>query len=176
MGGLALPGRGPRPPLPALCGLVDRRPPALRDRRRRLRDGDSAAPSGIRPRPSLRPRLAIRLACHGRAPARGGDRDLDGREGIGARQRRRRVVLLDTQARAFNRRSWPTKADARVALVEWIEAFHNRQRIHTKLGYYAPRSLKPSPQSGRGSGLRVKPRRVHRSGGGPGILWGHSSR
>jgi len=37
-----------------------------------------------------------------------------------------------------NRYSWPTKADARVALFEWIEAFYNRQRIHTTLGGYAP--------------------------------------
>jgi putative transposase len=37
-----------------------------------------------------------------------------------------------------NRYSWPTKADARVAIFEWIEAFYNRQRIHTTLGYYAP--------------------------------------
>lgn len=37
-----------------------------------------------------------------------------------------------------NRYSWPTKADARVALFEWIEAFYNRQRIHTTLGNYAP--------------------------------------
>ena len=37
-----------------------------------------------------------------------------------------------------NRYSWPTKADARVALFEWIEAFYNRTRIHTTLGNYAP--------------------------------------
>ncbi len=52
------------------------------------------------PRSSLRPRIAIRLVGDGRAPARGGDRDLDGVEGIGARQRGDRVVLLDAQARA----------------------------------------------------------------------------
>jgi putative transposase len=32
------------------------------------------------------------------------------------------------------RYSWPTKADARVAIFEWIEVFYNRQRIHTTLG------------------------------------------
>lgn len=37
-----------------------------------------------------------------------------------------------------NRYSWPTKANARVAIFEWIEAFYNRQRIHTTLGCYAP--------------------------------------
>jgi putative transposase len=37
-----------------------------------------------------------------------------------------------------NRYSWPTKADARVAIFEWIEVFYNRQRIHTTLGYATP--------------------------------------
>ena len=37
-----------------------------------------------------------------------------------------------------NRYSWPTKVDARVALFEWIEAFYNRTRIHTRLGNYVP--------------------------------------
>ncbi len=37
-----------------------------------------------------------------------------------------------------NRCSWPTRADLRVAVFEWIEVFYNRQRIHTTLGGYAP--------------------------------------
>jgi len=44
-----------------------------------------------------------------------------------------------------NRYSWPTKADARVPLFEWIEAFYNRTRLHTTLGNYPPRSLRTSP-------------------------------
>ncbi|HEX2288554.1 MAG TPA: IS3 family transposase [Gaiellaceae bacterium] len=51
-----------------------------------------------------------------------------------------------------NRYSWPTKADARVALFEWIEAFYNRTRIHTTLGNYAPEefetlSLNPAKEA-----------------------------
>ena len=38
----------------------------------------------------------------------------------------------------INRRSWPTKAEARIAIFEWIEVFYNRTRIHTTLGGYAP--------------------------------------
>jgi putative transposase len=38
----------------------------------------------------------------------------------------------------INRRSWPTKGEARSAIFEWIEAFYNRVRIHTTLGSYAP--------------------------------------
>ena len=37
-----------------------------------------------------------------------------------------------------NRYSWPTRADARAAIFEWIEVFYNRQRLHTTLGNYAP--------------------------------------
>ena len=38
----------------------------------------------------------------------------------------------------INRRSWPTKGEARSAIFEWIEVFYNRLRIHTTLGSYAP--------------------------------------
>ena len=40
-----------------------------------------------------------------------------------------------------DRCSWPTKADARSAIFEWIEVFYNRQRIHTTLGNYAPQEF-----------------------------------
>jgi putative transposase len=38
----------------------------------------------------------------------------------------------------INRYSWPTKADARVATFEWIEAFYNRIRLHSTLGNLSP--------------------------------------
>jgi putative transposase len=38
----------------------------------------------------------------------------------------------------INRRSWPTKADARTAIFEWIEVFYNRRRLHSTLGYLSP--------------------------------------
>ena len=41
----------------------------------------------------------------------------------------------------INRRSWPTKGEARSAIFEWIEVFYNRTRIHTTLGGYAPEEL-----------------------------------
>jgi putative transposase len=37
-----------------------------------------------------------------------------------------------------DRYSWPTRADLRVAIFEWIEVFYNRQRLHTTLGNHAP--------------------------------------
>jgi putative transposase len=38
----------------------------------------------------------------------------------------------------INRRSWPTKAEARTAIFEWIEVFYNRRRLHSTLGYLSP--------------------------------------
>jgi putative transposase len=38
----------------------------------------------------------------------------------------------------IHRRSWPTKAEARTAIFEWIEVFYNRQRLHSTLGYLSP--------------------------------------
>ena len=47
-----------------------------------------------------------------------------------------------------NRYSWPTKADARVAVFEWIEVFYNRVRLHTTLSYATPEEYENLPQSG----------------------------
>ena len=44
-----------------------------------------------------------------------------------------------------NRYSWPTKADARVALFEWIEAFYHRTRLHTTLGNHSPEEFERLP-------------------------------
>jgi putative transposase len=38
----------------------------------------------------------------------------------------------------IHRRSWPTKAETRTAVFEYIEAFYNRQRRHSRLGMLSP--------------------------------------
>jgi putative transposase len=38
----------------------------------------------------------------------------------------------------IHRRSWPTKAEARTALFEYVEAFYNRRRRHSTLGMLSP--------------------------------------
>ena len=38
----------------------------------------------------------------------------------------------------INRRAWPTKAEARTAVFEYVEAFYNRRRRHSRLGMLSP--------------------------------------
>lgn len=38
----------------------------------------------------------------------------------------------------INRRSWPTKQEARTAVFEWIEGWYNAERLHSTLGYVSP--------------------------------------
>lgn len=38
----------------------------------------------------------------------------------------------------IDRRSWPTKAETRAAVFEFIETFYNRNRRHSTLGYLSP--------------------------------------
>ncbi len=35
-------------------------------------------------------------------------------------------------------RPWPTRADARTAVFEWVEVWYNRQRAHSALAYRPP--------------------------------------
>jgi transposase InsO family protein len=53
----------------------------------------------------------------------------------------------------IHRRSWPTKADARVAVFEYIEVFYNRRRRHSTLGYLSPADFENSSLSDPGAGL-----------------------
>jgi putative transposase len=42
------------------------------------------------------------------------------------------------KAELVDRRSWPTKAEARTAVFEFIECFYNRRRRHSTLDYLSP--------------------------------------
>jgi putative transposase len=38
----------------------------------------------------------------------------------------------------YHRYTWPTRAQARFAVAEYIEVFYNRKRLHSTLGYHTP--------------------------------------
>jgi len=42
------------------------------------------------------------------------------------------------KAEFADRRRWPTRAAARLAIFEWIEVWYNRQRRHSTLNYQSP--------------------------------------
>lgn len=45
-------------------------------------------------------------------------------------------ATLETEL--IDRSTWPTRADARGAVFDWLERFYNRVRIHSALGYKSP--------------------------------------
>lgn len=53
----------------------------------------------------------------------------------------------------LNRRSWPTRSDARNAVFAWIEGWYNRRRLHSTLGYQAPADYENTTLGQRGTGL-----------------------
>jgi putative transposase len=53
----------------------------------------------------------------------------------------------------IHRRSWPTTAEARIAVFEYIEAFYNRRRRHSTLGYLSPMQFENSSLGDRGTTL-----------------------
>ncbi len=42
----------------------------------------------------------------------------------------------------IDRQSWPTRAEARTAVFEFIQAFYNRERLHSTLGYLSPSTVR----------------------------------
>lgn len=47
----------------------------------------------------------------------------------------------------IHRGSWPTKAEARTAMFEYIEAFYNRRRRHSRLGMLSPVEYENRPHT-----------------------------
>lgn len=44
----------------------------------------------------------------------------------------------------LNRRSWPTRREARSAIFDWIEGWYNPRRLHSTLGYLSPNDYEQS--------------------------------
>jgi putative transposase len=53
----------------------------------------------------------------------------------------------------IRRRSWPTRRDAQTAIFAWIEAWYNRRRLHSTLGYLSPLDYENRTLINRGASL-----------------------
>jgi putative transposase len=53
----------------------------------------------------------------------------------------------------IRRRSWPTKAEARTAVFEYVEAFYNRRRRHSRLAMLSPVDFENSTLRADGASL-----------------------
>ena len=45
----------------------------------------------------------------------------------------------------IDRKSWPTKTEARLALFTWIEGWYNPRRRHSALNYLSPMNFEMTP-------------------------------
>jgi transposase InsO family protein len=52
------------------------------------------------------------------------------------------------KAELIHWRLWPTKATARSAIFEYLEAFYNRRRLHSALGYESPAAYEEATMEG----------------------------
>jgi putative transposase len=52
----------------------------------------------------------------------------------------------------IHRHGWPTRAQARQAVFEFVEVFYNRQRLHSSLGYVTPAAYEACLESARREG------------------------
>jgi putative transposase len=125
--GLAVPGLGDGPLQPPHRGLGARRSPARRDRRRRSGDGRQPPPAGRRPGPSQRPGKPptqyTSLVFTRRCRAVGIDVSM-GSRGDCFDNSPHESFHASLKKDLIRRRSWPTKAEARTAVFEYIEAFY----------------------------------------------------
>jgi putative transposase len=88
---------------------------------------------------SLRPRGAVHGALVRQAPRRGGHRPLDGKGGLGTVQNALAESFLATlKTELVHRHRFPSREAARIAVFEYLEAFYNRRRLHSALGYRSP--------------------------------------
>jgi putative transposase len=68
------------------------------------------------------------------------------------------------QTELLDRRSWSTRLELRSSIFEYIEAFYNRQRRHSTLGYLNPTEYErrwQSTQQPVGLAMNAKPEPVH---------------
>ena len=67
----------------------------------------------------------------------------------------------------INRRSWPTKAELRTQVFDYVEVFYNRERRHSTLGQRSPADYEKMPPATIAEEQAASSNPVHESGGTP---------
>lgn len=97
--------------------------------------------AGRGPSLSLRPQYSVYGALLWQAARRGGHRPFDREDGLAALDNATSASFVSTLKRGLvHRRRLPTREAARSAVFEHLEAFYNRRRLHSSLGYVSPES------------------------------------
>jgi len=63
------------------------------------------------------------------------------------------TIIHTLKKEKLNRRSWPTRKDARSAVFAWIEGWYNRRRLHSTLGQRSPEQYENRTLSEPGASL-----------------------
>jgi transposase InsO family protein len=66
-----------------------------------------------------------------------------------------------------HRQSWPSRRDLSSAAFEYIEAFYDRQRRHSTLGYLSPEEYERNTNTTTNNDKRLKPTTSHKTGTTP---------
>lgn len=82
-----------------------------------------------------------------------------GRTGICFDNAMAESVFSKLKTEFYHRRSWPTRAEARTAVADWIEQVYNRRRLHSAIGMLPPveyeESLRREQSEGKSKGLQA---------------------
>jgi transposase InsO family protein len=138
VGGLAVPGGRPGRLQPRDRRLEHGRAHARRARRRRARDGARAAPARARPRASLRQGSQYVSLAFGQAARDAGIAVSMGSKGDCFDNAVAESFFATLKKELVHRHGWPTRRELAGEVFEYIEAFYNRQRRHSTLGYLSP--------------------------------------
>lgn len=121
-----------------LAHVQDLRPPALRAGRRRARDGPAPTPPRPRPRSPLRSGLPVHRVLFGKRCAKAGIEVSMGSVGDCYDNAVCETFHATLKKEKIYRQSWPTRAEARAAVFEYIEGWYNPRRRHSTLAYLSP--------------------------------------
>src|SRR5215210_749528 len=134
---MAVPRRGAGPLQPPDRRVEHGRPHAHRAGQRRA--GDGARAPAPRPRTDLplRPGQFVSLAFGQQARAAGIAQSM-GSKGDCFDNAVAESFFATIKKELIHRRTWPTKAELRSEVFDYIEIFYNRQRRHSTLGQLSP--------------------------------------